>query len=185
MNIEELKKEWNKLEDNLYFLEKFKLPLTIGNLKLIKFVNYLSNEYPTKGLLDISYTYKYKSNLITIYFYCKKNMLITKPELKNSFYNLIEDFKKFKFSDKKIYPFDNIEETVGINGKIYSSIFNAKSFSLIKDNPRSAFLMLAEERIYLWGYKNYYIKIRYTKNPVDTDDEFNSFFNFIDHFIET
>ncbi len=184
-----LQEEWEKLKDNPYFLNDFKLPVNIGNFKLNSFVNYLESSNSENDFLNISYRYSYdKSNYlysyITIYIYSnKQNSYILPIELNNHFLQLIRDLQNSVINNKKIGEFKNISRLADINGFLYS-IYSAEALSFIKRGNEDSFSGIEEDRIYLWSYKNYFIKVRYSKSVMIGYKDFYRFFEFIDYLIE-
>lgn len=185
MTIEELKEEWKRLEENPYFLKDFKLPLNIENFKLIELHDYSKdNQLSANKFLDISYKYTYKNNYITIYFYNEDFKYITIYELENYFIKLLKELQNIKLQNRVIYPFKEMWKMLDIDGKLYAYIYNAKTISLTQDNVKSPFTKIKEENVYLWAYKNYFIKIRYSGEPIENNYEFNNFFTNISYLIE-
>lgn len=184
-----LQEEWEKLKDNPYFLNDFKLPINIGNFKLNSFVNYLEGSQSENNFLNIGYSYRYDKSYhmysyITIYIYSnEQNSYILPIELNIHFLQLIRDLQNSVINNKKIGEFKNISKLVDMNGFLYS-IYGAESLSFVKRGNEDSFSGIEEDRIYIWSYKNYFIKVRYSKSVMIGYRDFYHFFEFIDYLIE-
>ena len=96
---------------------------------------------------------------------------------------LIKNLQNSVINNKKIGEFKNISRLVDINGFLYS-IYGAEALSFVKRGNEDSFSGIEEDKIYLWSYKNYFIKVRYSKSVMIGYRDFYSFFEFINYLIE-